>query len=182
MLQISHCKVIVNFQKYDQIRQPFSKMAAKKMFSYSFGMSITCFFLSTTDINQPNWKIQWLLVFLAGSQLLSGSWTMAINKRKVCNSNRMRQKILKKEYNNKEGILVVNLPKSLLTFTLSFLFFPAFGINSHTLFNPILPSRPSKQLFTTTSYRPSPHPNPRSFLPPLIHPKPTSFKKTCFPS
>ena len=33
-------------------------------------------------------------------------------------------------------------------------FFPAFGINSLTLINPILPSRPSKQMFTTSSYRP----------------------------
>ena len=69
--------------------------------------------------------------------------------------------------------LLVKLPKSLLIFTLSFLFFPAFGINSHTVFNPIFPSRPSKQLFTTTSY----HPPSKSsiFCTPLINypPKPT---------
>ena len=33
-------------------------------------------------------------------------------------------------------------------------FSPTFEINSHTLFNPILPSRSSKQLFTTISYLP----------------------------
>ena len=33
-------------------------------------------------------------------------------------------------------------------------FSPPLEKNSLTLFNPILPSRPSKQLFTTTSYRP----------------------------
>ena len=37
---------------------------------------------------------------------------------------------------------------------LLFLFFPAFGINSHTVFNPILPSRSSKQLLSTISYLP----------------------------
>ena len=69
--------------------------------------------------------------------------------------------------------------ESLLTFTLSFLFSPAFGINSHTVFNPILPSRPSKQLFTTTSY----HPPSKSsiFSTPDNYPsKPTSFKFPAF--
>ena len=67
--------------------------------------------------------------------------------------------------------------ESLLTFTLSFLFFPDFGINSLTLFNLILPSRPSKQLFTTT-YRP---PSKSSiFSTPDNPPKPTSFKLPAF--
>ena len=52
--------------------------------------------------------------------------------------------------------LLLKLPKSRITAHLhSFisLFLPTFGINSLTLFNPILPFRSSKQLFTTT-YRP----------------------------
>jgi len=55
-------------------------------------------------------------------------------------------------------------------------FFPTFGINSLTLINPILPSKTDvyHQLLS------SPHPNPQSFLPPLIHPKPTSFKFPAF--
>ena len=60
----------------------------------------------------------------------------------------------------------------------SFLFFPAFGINSLTLFFPILPSRPSKQLFATTSYH---HPSKSSiFSTPDNPPKPTSFKFPAF--
>ena len=57
-------------------------------------------------------------------------------------------------------------------------FFPAFGINSLALFNPILPSRPSKQLFTTTSN----HPPSKSsiFSTPDNPPKPTSFKFPAF--
>uniref|UniRef100_A0A8C4NF36 Reverse transcriptase domain-containing protein n=1 Tax=Eptatretus burgeri TaxID=7764 RepID=A0A8C4NF36_EPTBU len=58
---------------------------------------------------------------------------------------KVRQKLLL-NYQNHE---------SLLTFTLSFLVLPAFGINSLTLFNPILPSRRSKQLFTTIYHPPS---------------------------
>ena len=53
--------------------------------------------------------------------------------------------------------LLVKLPKSRITAHLhSFilLFFPSFGTNSHTLFNPTPPSMPSKQLFTTISYLP----------------------------
>ena len=56
-------------------------------------------------------------------------------------------------------------------------FFPAFGTNSHTLFNLTLPTG----LQNSCSPPPIiPHPKPRSFLSPLIHPKPTSFKFPAF--
>ena len=78
------------------------------------------------------------------------------------------------------NLLLVKLPKSRITAHRHSLIplFPTSGTNSHTLFNPTLPSRSSKQLFTTTSYLH--HPNSRSFLPPLIHRKPTSFKFPAF--
>ena len=56
--------------------------------------------------------------------------------------------------------------------------FLAYGINSHTLFNPTLPLRSLKQLFTNTSYL---HPSKTTIISiPLIHPKPTSFKFPAF--
>jgi len=73
--------------------------------------------------------------------------------------------------------LLVKLPKSRITAHFHFhsSFFLPLEENSLTLFNPILPSKSSNQLFTTTS-----SPNPRSFLPTLIHPKPTSLKFPAF--
>ena len=65
--------------------------------------------------------------------------------------------------------LLVKLPKSRITAYLhSFIpLFTAFGMNSLTLFNPILPSRPSKQLFITTSYHP---PSKSSIFSTPVHP------------
>jgi len=63
--------------------------------------------------------------------------------------------------------------------SLSFLFFPTFGTNFHTLFNPTLSSRCSKTAIHH-HFHIFHHPKPRSFLPPLIHPKPTSFKFPVF--
>ena len=57
-------------------------------------------------------------------------------------------------------------------------FLPTFGTNSLTLFNPILPSRPSKQLFTTISYHPPS--NSSIFSTPDNPPKPTSYKFPAF--
>ena len=78
--------------------------------------------------------------------------------------------------------LLVKLPKSRITAHLhSFIpLFPTFGTNSLTLFNPILPSRPSKQLFTTTSYHP---PSKSSIVSTPINPTQTHpLRIACFPS
>ena len=76
--------------------------------------------------------------------------------------------------------LLVKLPKSRIAAHLhSFIpLFPRLWNKLLTLFNPILPSRPSKQLFTTTSY----HPPSKSsiFSTPDNPPKPTSFKFPAF--
>ena len=75
------------------------------------------------------------------------------------------------------------LPKSRITAHLhSFipLFLPTFRINSHTLFNPIFPSRSSKQLFTTTSYLPPS--KTTTFSTPVNPPQTHLFQIPCFPS
>ena len=64
------------------------------------------------------------------------------------------------------------------------LFFPTCGINFHILFNHILPSRSSRQLFTTISDRPQSKTMIFSTLvnPPLPHRNPSSFQISSFPS
>ena len=78
--------------------------------------------------------------------------------------------------------LLVKLPKSRIVAHLhSFIpLFSPFGINSLTLFNPILPSRSSKQLFTTTSYRPPS--NSSIFSTPVNPPQTHLLQIPCFPS
>ena len=57
---------------------------------------------------------------------------------------------------------------------------PIFGTNSHTLFNPTLPSRSSKQLFTTISYLP---PSKATiFSTPTNPPQTHLLQIPCFPS
>ena len=57
-------------------------------------------------------------------------------------------------------------------------FSPTFGTNSHTLFNPIFP--PGLQNSCSPPSLIFPHPKPQYFFPPLIHPKPSSFKFPAF--
>uniref|UniRef100_A0A8C4QUU8 Uncharacterized protein n=1 Tax=Eptatretus burgeri TaxID=7764 RepID=A0A8C4QUU8_EPTBU len=59
-------------------------------------------------------------------------------------------------------------------------FFPTSGINSHTLFNPTLPSRSSKQLFTTISYLPPS--KSMIFSRPVNPPQTHLLQIPCFPS
>ena len=80
--------------------------------------------------------------------------------------------------------LLVKLPESRITAHLhSFipLFSPAFGTNSETPTHCSIPFFPPG-LQNSCSPPPLifPHPKPRSFLPLLIHPKPTSFKFSAF--